>query len=781
MITTTSDQGFILNTRDTSYILGINPTGQINHIYYGEKITADAVGNLIRPHEYISGCASAYDDEHSAITLCNQAFEFSTLGKGDNREPFLELETEDGCLTSDFVYDSYCIDDICPGEENGLPKAYDLKGDNHLTLTLKDKNSGVTLMLHYFVFEEENVIVRGARLCNTTSENLKVNRFLSMLIDVEGTGYKVSSFTGNWTNEMNKNEVNLSAGKYVLESRLGSSSNTCNPFFMVAQQTATEDMGAVYGFNLIYSGNHYEAIEVSSYNMTRITSGINPYGFSYTLKPEEVFDAPQAVLTFSNAGYQKISENMHPFVRTHIVRGNYKNQLRPVLLNSWEANYFNISERKLVKLAKASAKVGIEILVMDDGWFGHRNDDRTSLGDWYVNKKKLPGGIKRLAKKVNKKGVGLGIWVEPEMISEDSDLYRKHPDWAMRHTNKNHSKGRNQLLLDLCNPAVVEYMIKAMSDVFSEGNIAYVKWDYNRNFTDFFSPYLQQNNIDQTECGHRYILGFYRLLSTLAGTFSDILFEGCASGGNRFDLGMLSYFPQIWASDNTDAYSRLDIQYGYSFGYPQSTYTAHVSDSPNHQTLRKSSLDTRFAVAAGCVLGYELNLCECSKATLKEIKKQVEFYKTNRQVLQYGQLYRTSHGNEEQWNVVSSDKEVFVATVVQRQTKASKEDMTLKVKGLEKTDRYRVTQDKKEFNLLEFGSLVNAVAPVHVKSGGLLHRLLAVFIKMPAEQIDETVYADALMSRGLPLPQAFVGTGYNENTRYMGDGSSRMYVARRVK
>lgn len=772
MIKVTDDNGFVLETNDTSYIIGVNPTGQLMHVYYGERITVDSIDELKRKHAFVPGCSSNYDEEHGTYSLCNETLEMSSLGKGDNREPMVEIEYADGSFTSDFVYDNYTIDSsVIPHQ--GLPGAYSVASNLHLCIKLKDKNSGATLNLHYLVFEKENVIVRSATLENTSEQTLKVRRMLSMMMDMPGTGHKVTSFTGCWTNEMNKTAQVLNAGKLVLESRLGSSSNTCNPFFMVSHENTTEDFGPAYAFNLVYSGNHYEAIEVSPYNMTRIATGINPTGFTFTLKPGENFDAPEAVMTYSsNKGFNGVSENMHPFVRTHIVRGKYQFADRPILLNSWEANYFDITEKKLVRLAKEAGRVGMELLVMDDGWFSRRDNDKSSLGDWEVNTKKLPGGLKRLSEKVNKCGVNLGIWIEPEMVSEDSRLYEEHPEWAMKIPEKDHSMGRHQMLLDLCNPLVVDYMIAAISDVLSQGNISYVKWDYNRNFTDVYSLYLDADR--QGETMHRYILGFYRMLRTLTERFPDILFEGCASGGNRFDLGMLSYFPQIWASDNSDAISRLDIQQGYSYGYPQSCFTSHVSDCPNHQTLRNGPLETRYAVAAAGVLGYELNLTECTRAEKRAIKAQVADYKENRQTLQYGQYYRTGEGNVVKWNVVSSDKTKSIATIVQRQVKAAKEDETLIVKGLDERTLYNVKMSRFKINLKHFGSLVNTVAPIHIKKDGILHKLISLFVKMDSEEIDVKMYGDALGTAGYPMAQAYVGTGYDGNTRYMNDGDCRV-------
>lgn len=361
------------------------------------------------------------------------------------------------------------------------------------------------------------------------------------------------------------------------------------------------------------------------YGKLRFVSGINPNSFEYRLEVGEELEAPESVMTFSPNGFNGMSQRMHSFVRNCIVRGTWKKKLRPVLLNSWEAAYFDINESKLLRLAKAGKEAGIELFVMDDGWFGQRDDDSSSLGDWFVNKKKLPNGVGGLCKKINDLGLMFGIWIEPEMVNVKSELYRTHPDWTIEIPGKNHSEGRNQRILDLANPDVVDYMIKQIEELLSSANIDYVKWDMNRTFTDYYSNYLPKER--QGETGHRYVLGLYKMMKTLTQKFPKILFEGCSAGGNRFDLGILSYFPQIWASDNTDAVYRVKAMTSYSYGYPMSTVTAHVSACPNHQTLRRTPLQTRFNVAAFGVCGYECNFFDMKKEELKEIKTQINIYK----------------------------------------------------------------------------------------------------------------------------------------------------------
>jgi alpha-galactosidase len=440
------------------------------------------------------------------------------------------------------------------------------------------------------------------------------------------------------------------------------------------------------------------------------------------------------------------------------------------LLNSWEAAYFDISESKLLSLAKKAAEAGIELFVMDDGWFGNRNDDKTSLGDWDVNKKKLPGGVESLAEKVHALGLDFGIWVEPEMISEDSDLYRAHPEYAMTAPGRENSPGRNQMLLDLTNPEVVDFVTTSMRKIFSVPGVNYVKWDMNRMFADVYSKVLPAER--QGETAHRYVLGLYRIMKTLTEEFPDILFEGCASGGNRFDLGILSFMPQIWGSDDTDAMQRTKIQTGYSYGYPMSVMTAHVSACPNHQTLRTTPIDTRFNVAAFGVFGYEINLCECSSEEFKAIKQQVSTYKEWRDTFFYGDFYRVS---DKEWMVVSPDKRNAVAMVWNEMCNPNDFYGKLRTVGLDETMDYHVFNIQLKHNIKEFGDLVNQVAPIHIKKDSFVHNTLARFYKMDGEVEDYVVSGALLNNAGIKLTQAFGGTGYNGETRLFQDFASRLY------
>ncbi len=773
---------FVLDTQNTSYAFRIMETGQPEHLYYGAKITVNDVADLEALSEkraFQQGNSIAYDQEHLSFTLEDVSLEMSGYGKGDIREPFVEVVAADGSFTTDFVYES---DEIKSGktELKTLPSSFgdDVEG---LHVTFKDKNNGYTIILSYYVFEKEDVITRTAKFINSSSATVSLRRLMSTQVDFNEAGLIVSTFRGAWIKEMQMVDTKVSAGKFVNSSFTGSSSNRANPFIMVSREGAGEYQGDVYGFNLIYSGNHYEAVEVNAYDKTRVVTGINPTQFNFSLKPGDEFEAPEAVMTFSKDGHNGMSQNMHAFVNDHIVRGEWSKKARPVLLNSWEANYFDINEGKLVALAKKGKEVGVELFVMDDGWFGDRHDDKRALGDWFVNTKKLPHGVKGLAEKINNVGLDFGIWIEPEMVNVDSDLYRAHPDWAIEIPGKHHSEGRNQRILDFANPEVVDYMIKSMKDVISSGNIAYVKWDMNRIFSDVYSQYLPEDC--QGEVFHRYIMGFYRLAKELTESFPKVLFEGCASGGNRFDLGALCYFPQIWASDDTDAVARLTIQNGYSYGYPMSCVSAHVSNVPNHQTLRKVDIEHRFAVACFGVLGYECNLSDMKKEDLSAIKEQIETYKKFRECMQFGDFYRGKFGNVVEWTVVSKDKKQAVGMIFQKEVRPNSPFLDYHAKGLDPLKKYHFYSKEAKVSIKMFGDLVNGVTPIHIKQDGFLHGLIDKFVTPKGDVEDYTAYGDALMNAGVGLKPAFSSTGFDMegSVRIMHDHNARLYFMEEVQ
>jgi len=787
---------FFLQTTHSTYGMRVMETGHLEHLYYGERITVDtqdpsSCAPLVIQRAFAPGNTCIYTKEQPQISMEDVCLEVGTCGKGDIREPFLEVCFTDGSVTSDFTFVSFEVLTLKDRDErmqaSGLPHSYSEEESSSakcLHIILQDATNRLELQLFYTVYEDCDVITRSACLLNRSDTFVTIERCMSAQLDLTEDYSEVTHFSGAWAREMHREQITLSSGKFVNSSYTGTSSNRANPFVILSPENTCETSGSCISCNLIYSGNHYEALEKDSYGKFRFVAGINPRSFSWQLAPGEAFYTPEAVLNFSADGFRGLSGQLHSFIREHIVRGVWKHKPRPVLLNSWEACYFKIDEKKLLQLAKAGKDAGIELFVMDDGWFLGRNNDTSSLGDWEPDPKKLPGGIASLSKKIKELGMDFGIWVEPEMISENSNLYKGHPDWAMKIPGHPHSEGRNQCILDLCNPEVRKYVIEEMTRVFSSGEIRYVKWDMNRNFSDIYSPYLPAAK--QGETAHRYVLGLYHIMNELTTRFPEILFEGCSSGGNRFDLGILSYFPQIWASDNTDALCRTEIQNNYSYGYPLSVFTAHVSSCPNHQTLRITPLETRFQVASFGILGYECNLKDLSGSDLNAIREQIAFYKKWRDVFQFGSFYRgaeneASDSETLSWTCVSPDGRRAVGLFFRRLTVPNQSHDWYRPVGLLPDVKYHFYGRNIKYNLKDFGDLVNTVSPIHIKQGSALQEILSRFVNMDGEKEDLTAYGDTLMRAGIALKPAFAGTGYNSDTRLFPDFSSRIYFMEAVE
>lgn len=787
---------FFLQTTHSTYGMRVMETGHLEHLYYGERITVDtqdpsSCAPLVIQRAFAPGNTCIYTKEQPQISMEDVCLEVGTCGKGDIREPFLEVCFTDGSVTSDFTFVSFEVLTLKDRDErmqaSGLPHSYSEEESSSakcLHIILQDATNRLELQLFYTVYEDCDVITRSACLLNRSDTFVTIERCMSAQLDLTEDYSEVTHFSGAWAREMHREQITLSSGKFVNSSYTGTSSNRANPFVILSPENTCETSGSCIGCNLIYSGNHYEALEKDSYGKFRFVAGINPRSFSWQLAPGEAFYTPEAVLNFSADGFRGLSGQLHSFIREHIVRGVWKHKPRPVLLNSWEACYFKIDEKKLLQLAKAGKDAGIELFVMDDGWFLGRNDDTSSLGDWEPDPKKLPGGIASLSKKIKELGMDFGIWVEPEMISENSNLYKEHPDWAMKIPGHPHSEGRNQCILDLCNPEVRKYVIEEMTRVFSSGDIRYAKWDMNRIFSDIYAPSLPAER--QGETAHRYVLGLYQIMEELTTRFPKILFEGCSAGGNRFDLGILCYFPQIWASDNTDALCRTEIQNNYSYGYPLSVFTAHVSSCPNHQTLRITPLETRFQVASFGILGYECNLKDLSGSDLNAIREQIAFYKKWRDVFQFGSFYRgaeneASDSETLSWTCVSPDGRRAVGLFFRRLTVPNQSHDWYRPVGLLPDVKYHFYGRNIKYNLKDFGDLVNTVSPIHIKQGSALQEILSRFVNMDGEKEDLTAYGDTLMRAGIALKPAFAGTGYNSDTRLFPDFSSRIYFMEAVE
>ncbi len=806
MIEIINEKMFHLTTSETSYVFTVGNNGELLHLYYGKRIdvTANGKNALCQKWSHGNACSVVNDEADHRRCPDDEKYEIGTLGKGDLRTPSIDIVWNNGATTSEFAFESaeiLSIKDVSAVYEKvHMPHSYDEEGEkNALKVVLKEKTEDVRLNLYYCVYEDSNVITRSAEIVNHGAEEFTVRGLASLQLDLDADVIKVTSFHGDWAREMEKCDMLLTGGKFVNESRGGNSSNHANPFIMYSEPGATENGGEVFATNLVYSGNHRESVEFGGHAKARIMTGINPDFLNWTVKKNESFLSPEAVLSHSKTGFSGITKSNHRFVREHIVRGEWKHKERPILLNSWEAAYFKISESKLVKLAKEAADCGMELFVMDDGWFGKRDNDNCSLGDWYDNKDKLPNGVKGLSEKIKALGLMFGIWVEPEMVNADSDLYRAHPEWAVKNPARHHAEGRDQMILDLSKKEVREYIISQMSDVFERSNCDYVKWDMNRNFSDFFTPTGDKEA--QGKFPHAYILGLYEIMETLTRRFPHILFEGCASGGNRFDLGILSYFPQIWASDDTDAVARCSIQNGYSYGYPQSTWSAHISASPNHQTLRKTPLATRYAVASMGVFGYELNLCDLPSEELKEIREQVGIYKKWRKVLQFGDFYRLGgRVNEESFDkytggflsarldttltrniIVSEDKSEAMGYIVNAEIHPNYSHTMFKTAGLDDDKLYHFCNRVVKHDIRRMGDLVNMLSPIHIKQDGLLHNLVARFKKLDGETEEYVVKGSLLNNAGINLTQTFAGTGFAENTRLYADFEARMYEICEIK
>ena len=657
------DKTFHLQAGNTSYVIQVLKEGYLAHLYWGRKLRNINSEELLILRERCSFSPNC-NPENKVLSLDTLPQEYPAYGNTDFRTPAYEVQLQNGSTITEFKYETHKIFKGKPGLE-GLPSTY-TEGDEEaetLEIVMLDALIGLRAILSYTVFKDCNVITRNVRFVNNGNTKLKLLRALSMSVDFNSDNYDFMHLYGSWTRERHIERRALLKGNQSIESRRGSSSHNHNPFIALMSKDSSEEYGEAYGFSLVYSGNFLAQAEVDQYNTTRVSMGINPFDFTWILEPSEVFQTPEVVMVYSCEGLGDMSRTYHKLYRTRLCRGEFRDKTRPVLVNNWEATYFNFNAEKIEAIAKVGKELGIELFVLDDGWFGKRNSDNCSLGDWIADKEKLPKGLDALAKSVNDIGLQFGLWFEPEMVSPDSDLYRAHPDWCIHVPDRRRSEGRNQLILDLTREEVQEYIVEAISKILRTVPVSYVKWDMNRNMTEIGSPSLSAER--QRETAHRYILGLYSILDKITTDFPKVLFESCSGGGGRFDPGMLYYMPQTWTSDDTDAIERLKIQYGTSIVYPISTMGAHVSAVPNHQVHRNTSLKMRGDVAMSGNFGYELDLTKFTEEEKEAVKGQVGEYKELRKLIQFGNMYRLLspfEGNEAAWMVVSEDKkEAFVA------------------------------------------------------------------------------------------------------------------------
>jgi len=680
---------FHLQNAQISYLLGIEENNSLVHLYFGKKIK-NYSGNYRYPRTDRSFSPNPPDASDRLLSLDTLPLEFPGNGFGDFREPAYNLKLKNGSRITDFRYDSYKIIAGKPTLE-GLPALY-VEAENEaetLVVTLKDTLSKLQLKLSYTIYKGFAVIARSTQLVNDSQDSVEVNRLASQSIDFPNRELDLIHLNGSWAKERQLTREKVNTGIKVLDSKRGSSSHHQNPFVALVDPTTTEFQGDAYGINLVYSGNHETVIQKDPYDQTRVITGLNSFNFSWQLGAGETFQTPEAVMVYSSNGLNELSHTYHDLYNHHLIRGEAKLKERPTLINNWEATYFDFNEEKVMKIVEEAKALGIEMFVLDDGWFGGREDDFTSLGDWTETEGKIACGLENLSQKIHEKGLKFGIWFEPEMISEDSDLFRAHPDWALGVPGRGRSLGRNQFVLDFSRQDVRDNIYQQMTSILDRIPIDYVKWDMNRNMIEVYSVLLDSEN--QGEVSHRYMLGLYEFLEKLVTNYPEILFESCSGGGGRFDAGLLYYMPQTWTSDNTDAVARLKIQYGTSLAYPISSMGAHVSAIPNHQTERKTSLATRGNVAMSGVLGYELDLTQLSTEEKKEIKEQVNFYKQHRQLLQFGTFYRLKspfEGNDTAWMFVSKNQEEAMVFYYRVLTEASAPLTTLKLVRLLEDENY---------------------------------------------------------------------------------------------
>jgi alpha-galactosidase len=658
-------QLFHLQSVDTSYAFQIVHGKYLAHLYWGTRVRGKQLDRLLELKRRSSFSPTTIKgvDDFSLDTLPQ---EYPSYGTSDYRHPAYQVKLANGSTIAELHYISHVIIRGKPALP-GLPATY-VENDHEaetLELTLRDDVSGLTVILSYTTFEQWDAITRSVRIKNAGLETIELLRVLSMSLDFAHDQFDLLQLSGAWARERYEHRRKLTPGLQAVESRRGSSSHVHNPFVALLAKDATEEYGDVYGVSFVYSGSFTAGVEVDQFHSARLFMGINPFDFTWHLEPDESFQAPEVVLIHSSQGLGGLSRKFHDLYRSRLCRGRFRDSTRPILVNNWEATYFNFNADKIEEIARVGQQLGIELFVLDDGWFGKRDNDQSSLGDWFVDRHKLPNGLTDLVNRVRALDMQFGLWFEPEMVSPDSELYRAHPDWCLHVAGRRRTEARQQLILDLSRTDVQDYIVKTVSDILSSAPITYVKWDMNRNMTEIGSSLLPVAR--QRETAHRYLLGLYAVLERITSAYPHILFESCSGGGGRFDPGMLYFMPQTWTSDNTDAIARLKIQYGTSIVYPINAMGAHVSAIPNHQVGREASLETRGHVALSGNFGYELDLTQFTDEEKDKVKAQVALYKEIRPLVQYGDFYRLLspfESNSTAWMFVSKDKrEAFVVYV----------------------------------------------------------------------------------------------------------------------
>ena len=681
---------FTLHTHNTTYQMQIDAYGFLLHLYYGRK--TDGVMDYLLTYAdrgFSGNPQDAGNDRTYSLDVLPQ--EFPCRLTGDFRSPVLDLVNADGSFGCDLRYQGY---EICDGKYNlkGLPAVYAAEEEAQtLIIYMKDQVTGLQVELLYGVLPEYDVITRSAKVINTEEDKIRLTKAQAACIDFVHGEFDIISFYGRHAMERNMQRTPAGHGAFVIGSRRGTSSHQYNPMMILAEKETTEDAGTCYGMSFVYSGGFKAEVEKDQFGQTRMQMGLQEEQFSYPLEKGQEFVIPEVILTCSNQGLGKLSQNLQRCIRKNLCRGKYKEKVRPVLINSWEAAYFDFTGDTIVDLAKEAASLGIDMVVMDDGWFGKRNDDNSSLGDWQVNEKKLGGSLAELITRVHNQGVKFGIWIEPEMVNEDSDLYRAHPDWAIQIPGKKPVRSRNQLLLDFSRKEVRDCVFDQICAVLDQGKIDYVKWDMNRSMADVYAGNLSYD----------YVLGVYDFMERLCSRYPDLLLEGCSGGGGRFDAGMLYYSPQIWCSDNTDAINRTRIQYGTSFFYPVSAMGAHVSAVPNHQTGRVTSFHTRGVTAMAGTFGYELNPALLSDEEKQQIREQIKTYKKYETLINEGTYWRLSDPFTDEiaaWMSVSEEQDHALVSVVRLMAEANQATVYVRLRGLKPDAVYLEEQSGRQYS-----------------------------------------------------------------------------------
>lgn len=699
-----SNRLFHLQTKHTSYVFHVIEDGSLGQLYYGPKIPfKDDYANLNTREEH--DCTNTRTDEDVEFQAELLKQEYAGLGKGDYRYPAFQITYPNGSRTSEFQYRDYELKDG-KARLTGLPSTFADDSNDSQTLTVKLADGDLELQLHYTVFADEDVIVRSTTFVNH-GKTVFLNRALSAQLDLPDANYDFIQFAGSWSRERHLHRNRLRPGTQSISSLRTASSHQENPFFMLARPHTDNNQGAVFGFNFVYSGNFLDSVEVDQFDTTRVLIGINPDEFGWKLNSGDSFQTPEVIFSYTDNGFNALSQQLGAFYAQHLINPHFAHQERPILINNWEATFMDFTEDKLMPIVERAKELGIEMFVLDDGWFGHRDDDRSSLGDWFVDEKKFNHGIAGFAKRVHDLDMKFGLWFEPEMISIDSKLYQTHPEWMIKTPGRGQTPGRHQFVLDMSRQEVVDYLFGLMSHIIQDAKLDYIKWDMNRNITEMYGADLPADQ--QLEFSHRYILGVYDLYDRLTKAFPDVLFESCASGGGRFDLGMMYYAPQAWCSDDTDAIERIKIQDGTSYGYTPSMWGAHVSAVPNDQVGRLTSIDMRAKVAYFGAFGYELDVTELSDEEQATIKQQVAFYKQYRKLFQFGTFYRLetpdTSDNVYGWETVSPDKQTAIGMRYQILNGANPAYIRYYFKGLDPERRYTVNDGSEVFSGAE---LMNA-------------------------------------------------------------------------